>query len=69
MKTYYYQQILKPLQDGDLNTFKKIKNAMLSEVIEGKQLRIVPIHQDASNREHILETTEEVDKWFRHYGF
>ena len=68
MKNYYYQQILKPLEEGNINEFRKIKNIMLNEVNGGAQLRIIPVNTDL-NKEKILSTQEEVDSWFRHYGF
>ena len=70
MRNYYKQQILQPLEAGNLQDFKAIKHMLLDDIYSGDQVRLVTQDEGrTTDNVQLLTTPDEVHKWFQPYGF
>ena len=67
---YNKQSILTPLENGQPHIFEELKRTMQDQIKEGHQIKIInKIEGFPVEGELLLRSIQEVDTWFKGYGF
>jgi len=67
---YNKHEILSLLESGRPHIFQELKSAMHDQINDGYQIKISnQIKRVAIEDEVMLRTMQEVDAWFKEYGF